>query len=199
MLNIVILSKFQLKKFKEYKLALILIIAVVFASFSQNSIGIGTDTPEPSALLEVRSTNKGFLLPRMDKTQMDEIISPARGLMAYCTNCIPKGVYVYDGEEFRQLQFLKKKIETLNIADVQTSIGSSSFDINPSLIPEEATVDYSLVAPRIEGVSITEGTTTVNIATSVTDGNYTITVKATGKGKYTGEVDTDFTLTLQPN
>ena len=77
MLDIVVLSKFYLKKFKGNILALILIIAVVFASFSQSSVGVGTVTPDPSALLDVYSTNKGFLPPRISKTQMDDISSPA--------------------------------------------------------------------------------------------------------------------------
>ena len=203
MLNIVILSKFHLKKHKECKLALILIIAVVFASFSQSSIGIGTVAPHPSAILDVSSSNKGFLPPRMDKDDMNGIINPARGLIVYCKNCTPKGIYIYGevyGEErdrFSPLQILKKYVEKFGILDRRVTRGTTSFDIYPSirLTPSDATVKYSLVEPRIEGVSITEGTTTVNID-GMADGNYTITVKATGIGNYTGYTQTSFMLNV---
>ena len=38
---------------------------------------------DPSALLEIDSTTKGFLLPRLTTTQRDAITSPAEGLMIY--------------------------------------------------------------------------------------------------------------------
>ncbi|MDT7830918.1 FISUMP domain-containing protein [Flavobacteriaceae bacterium S356] len=63
-------------------------------------IGIGTNTPDPSAALEVQSTTKGFLPPRMTETQMSAISAPAEGLMVYCTNCSPKGLYIFDGFVF---------------------------------------------------------------------------------------------------
>ena len=40
---------------------------------------------EPSALLELLSTDKGFLLPRMTQAQRDAIANPASGLMIYNT------------------------------------------------------------------------------------------------------------------
>ena len=205
MLNIVILSKSHLKKLKEYKLALILTIAVVFTSFSQ--IGIGTATPHQSAILDVSSEDKGFLPPHMSKEQMEnDIINPARGLIVYCTDCNPEGIYIYGevyGEEeegFSPLQILKKDVEKLGILDRRVITGTTTFDIYPNirLTPSDATVDYSLVEPLIDGVSITEGTTTVNIAASVADGNYTITVKATGNGNYIGEKEASFKLTISP-
>jgi uncharacterized protein (TIGR02145 family) len=53
------------------------------ATFSQ--VGIGTTTPDGSAKLDVSSTTKGFLPPRLTTTQRNEINSPAIGLMIYNT------------------------------------------------------------------------------------------------------------------
>lgn len=51
-------------------------------SYSQN-IGIGTTTPDASAILDIKSTNKGLLIPRMNAAEMFAIANPAEGLMVY--------------------------------------------------------------------------------------------------------------------
>jgi hypothetical protein len=48
-------------------------------------IGINSTTPNASAVLDVVSTDKGFLPPRMTTTQRNAIASPAAGLMVYDT------------------------------------------------------------------------------------------------------------------
>jgi trimeric autotransporter adhesin len=58
--------------------------------------GIGTVTPNASSLLEVKSTSKGVLIPRMTLTQRNAITSPATGLLIYQTNSTP-GFYYYNG------------------------------------------------------------------------------------------------------
>jgi hypothetical protein len=49
-------------------------------------LGVGTLTNVASALLELDSTTKGFLPPRMTTTQMNAISSPAEGLEIYATD-----------------------------------------------------------------------------------------------------------------
>jgi len=51
------------------------------------SISIGTINPNTSAALDISSTSKGFLPPRMTAIERDLIDTPAQGLMVYCTNC----------------------------------------------------------------------------------------------------------------
>ncbi len=65
--------------------------------FAQN-VGINTDgsTPDNSAMLDVKSTSKGLLVPRMTATQKTNISSPATGLMIYQTDA-PAGFYYYNG------------------------------------------------------------------------------------------------------
>ena len=60
---------------------------------SQNAVGIGVAAPDASAVLEVASTSKGFLVPRMTETQRGNISSPATGLMVYQTDG-DEGVYI---------------------------------------------------------------------------------------------------------
>jgi hypothetical protein len=59
------------------------------------SVGIGTATPNASALLDVSSTTKGFLPPRMTNAEMVAIATPAAGLVVYDTT--NNKLNVYDG------------------------------------------------------------------------------------------------------
>jgi hypothetical protein len=70
--------------------------ALVFASIiAQAQTGIGTTTPNASAKLEIASTDKGLLIPRMTKAQREAITlsAAANGLMVYQTDDIA-GFYV---------------------------------------------------------------------------------------------------------
>ena len=60
---------------------------------SQNAVGVGVAAPDASAVLDVVSTSKGFLFPRMTETQRGNISSPATGLMVYQTDG-DEGVYI---------------------------------------------------------------------------------------------------------
>jgi hypothetical protein len=70
------------KKTKKALLALLFLVALQ-TGFAQN-IGIGTANPNPNALLDISSGNKGLLAPRMDSTARKNI--PAtKGLLVYDT------------------------------------------------------------------------------------------------------------------
>ena len=64
-------------------------------SFAQNSVGIGTQSPHASAILDVSSTTKGFLAPRTTTVQRSAIASPAKGLLVYDTDL--NSLYHYNG------------------------------------------------------------------------------------------------------
>lgn len=66
------------------------------------SIGIGTTSPNSSAILDLSATTKGFLPPRMTETERLAIVSPTIGLMVYQTD-EPDGVYVYKAAGWIQM------------------------------------------------------------------------------------------------
>jgi len=63
--------------------ALCLFLLLSSDVWSQNNVGIGTTTPDNSAILELYSTSHGFLVPRLTTTQRNAISSPATGLLIY--------------------------------------------------------------------------------------------------------------------
>ena len=64
-------------------------------------VGIGIDTPHDAAILEIQSTDKGILLPRLSSQAIENMNSVA-GLMVYCTDCdSDKGVLkINNGSEW---------------------------------------------------------------------------------------------------
>jgi hypothetical protein len=76
-------------------LAILLLAQLDSPVRAQNNVGIGTTTPEASALLDLTSTDKGFLVPRMSNAQMLSIVLPATGLLVY--NTTQSSFYYYNG------------------------------------------------------------------------------------------------------
>lgn len=66
---------------KKFYLSLLL-ASFASAGFAQG-LGIGTNTPDPSALLHLNSTTKGVLIPSMTGAQRQALASPAEGLIVY--------------------------------------------------------------------------------------------------------------------
>jgi len=62
---------------------------------------IGTGTPASSAQLDVSSTSRGFLPPRMTNAQMNAIASPQAGLIVYNTSL--KTLFWYDGTAWKTM------------------------------------------------------------------------------------------------
>ena len=81
------------------KLSYLTVLMLTLINFqAQAQVGINTDgsQPDASAMLDIKSTDKGILIPRMTQTQRDAIASPAIGLMIYQTDG-NKGFYYYNG------------------------------------------------------------------------------------------------------
>ncbi|MEP7238513.1 MAG: hypothetical protein ABI685_11630 [Ferruginibacter sp.] len=85
-------------------IAIILIVLTPFVSFSQ-SLSINTDgsNADVSAMLDVKSTTKGLLIPRMSRTERDAIAAPATGLLIFQNAPDSIGYYYYNGSAWTWL------------------------------------------------------------------------------------------------
>ena len=127
-------------------------------SITTPKIGIGTNTPNASAALDITSTIQGFLPPRMTGAQRDAIANPAQGLMLYCTNCGTKGEpEYYDGSVWLNL------------------IGSSASAIYPPVIAMGTAANFGAMGGSagitnqgINTVINNGGITTTGVSTTVT-------------------------------
>lgn len=76
-----------MKREKFFKSSSVLFLALILGIvnlYSQGqNVGIGTTSPDNSAILELYSTSHGFLVPRLTTTQRNAIATPATGLLIY--------------------------------------------------------------------------------------------------------------------
>jgi hypothetical protein len=70
------------------KLFFFIVLLLISSSFLFSQVSVNTDgsNPDNSAMLDVKSTTKGMLVPRMTLTQRNAISNPATGLMIFCTD-----------------------------------------------------------------------------------------------------------------
>jgi len=80
----------------------IFFLMILICSSTYSQVGIGTETPNSSSLLELSSTSKGLLVPRMTENQKNAISTPAQGLLVFQTNGTV-GFYSYDGTNWLHL------------------------------------------------------------------------------------------------
>ena len=89
-----------------YQRFLLLLLAFLLNNtlHAQQGVSINTSgaAPNSSSMLDVSSTSKGVLIPRMTNAQVATINSPASGLMIYQTD-IDSGFYYYTGARWIQL------------------------------------------------------------------------------------------------
>jgi hypothetical protein len=91
-----------MNKIKSALLTAILLFSL--ATKAQVGIGVSPANINPSAQLDVSSTTKGFLPPRMTEAQRNDIPNPAAGLVVWCSNCGTSGeIQVYNGSAWTNI------------------------------------------------------------------------------------------------
>jgi hypothetical protein len=101
------------------KQLLTLLAAVLLTATTYAQVGIGTTDPNGSAALDITSTTKGLLIPRMTNAERGFIDTPATGLMIYQTDSTP-GFYYFNSTSWEGY-YSKNEVDTL-IANLQNQI-----------------------------------------------------------------------------
>ncbi|GGM95183.1 hypothetical protein GCM10010967_30730 [Dyadobacter beijingensis] len=87
---------------KNLLLTFVLFSSILFTNIAFAQVGMGTLTPNSSAELDITSTSKGLLIPRMKLSERNLIASPADGLLIYQTDNTP-GFYFRQGAQWIKL------------------------------------------------------------------------------------------------
>ena len=87
---------------------IVLCLLLLFTIILNGQVGIGTTTPDASAVLDIQSSanDKGILIPRVTQAQRNAISSPATGLMIFQTDG-NVGFYFYDGSSWESFGEVK--------------------------------------------------------------------------------------------
>ena len=85
----------------RFTLCLCLALSLNKLAFSQMAINTDGSLPDSSAMLDVSSTEKGVLIPRMTSLQRNNIHNPATGLMIYDTD--QNSFWYFDGVAWGQI------------------------------------------------------------------------------------------------
>ena len=136
-----------------YTIILFCVGTTVSAQMTQK-IGGNPFYMEPSAVLELESTTKGFLLPRMTSVQMNAIVSPPAGMMVYCTNC--------GSGELRVRYSTAWGIPAINLSgDVNATVnesGSNVTTIQPNKVLSSMILDGTIVNVDVDAAAAIAGT-----------------------------------------
>ena len=141
---------------------LFILIFVLISGFAQT--GIGTTSPDASAKLEVSSTNKGFLPPRVTLTSGTDnttIPNPATGLLVYNTgnnSGLVAGYYYWNGSGW---------------ATIATASGCGSFAAS-FLRGSRTASQSSITVGGIVSFSTVDNTSGSDITLSTSDGKITL-------------------------
>jgi FG-GAP repeat len=113
-----------------------------FVQAQDQNVGIGTTSPNSSAVLDVNSSTKGMLIPRLTTAQRKAISTPAMGLLVFD---IDKGaVMFFDGHAWRALSFTDENKTDPQSRPSQQPAASAGFGSRVSI-----SGDYAIVgAPR---------------------------------------------------
>ena len=108
--------------------------------FAQVAINSDSSAPLPSAMLDLKSTSQGFLLPRMTRDQIIAIPNPADGLQVYCTTDRKLYIYLLFSGQWKELAY-----GTTSLSPALCGSGFTVNHIAGGVAPVTKTVLYGTV------------------------------------------------------
>jgi len=144
---------------------LLAVVLLTVTTFAQ--VGIGTTTPEASAALDITSTTKGLLIPRMTNVQRQAISNPVAGLMVYVTDFVGGTFLFYNGTDWKEL----------SLTQARTAPGDPTIT---GVASGDEQVAVSFTAPSSNG-----GSAITSYTATSSPGGLTGTVSPSGDGTIT--------------
>ncbi len=156
---------------KQITLSIFIAALIIFTSsavFGQG-VGINNPTPNASSILDITSTNKGLLVPRMTTAQRVAISTPATGLLVYDTSL--NLFYYFDGTAWRP--FMIGNLDWLLAGNAGTSPATNFV----------GTTDAQPLVFRTNNVELMRLTATGNVGIGTTAPNSTALLELNSNSK----------------
>ena len=160
-----------------------LFIASFTFSFLKAQVGINTVSPNASSILDIQSTSKGLLIPRLTNSQMNAISSPATALTIYNTDA--SSLYVFNG-----LSWNSKEDRISGFLDDGVSIQLDNLKVQMSTNTSERSVQIATVSGTI---NISGSCMSVYPSTSISNGSGGTSAGFTSWTRQTDAITTSFT------
>ncbi len=144
------LSMLKFRGLKNLFFTIIFICTVGFTSKAQVAINSSGNPANGSAMLDVTSTTKGLLPPRMTTAQRLAIVSPAIGLVVYDTNTL--NYYYYDSTGWSELINKDGTGKTI----IGTTVDNTTFETDGTMI-------YNGTATVWDDMQVSPGAATKNL------------------------------------
>lgn len=127
------------------------------------SVGIGTNAPHPSALLDLQSSTKGFLIPGMTTSARLTIASPAPGLLVYDNTS--KSIWIYSSGFWQSMVTSSSSQWSNSGVDIYNNsnrVGIGTITPHPNALLDLKSNDKGLLIPR--GNAVTRASLNSNTA-----------------------------------
>ena len=173
-----------------------LMMGLFFTSIVSAQVGIGVSPANinPSAQLDVSSTTKGFLPPRMTQEQRNDIPNPAAGLVVWCSNCGSAGeMQVYNGTAWTNMVGGTAAVVPVPLAIGQAYQGGIIVYIDGTGLHGliAATSDQGTSVTWVNGSYLTTGATGKAIGTGLANTNAIISSQG-NTGTYAAKICRDY-------
>lgn len=161
-------------------IATLFMSAIVWQNVAAQSVGINTNTPDPSSVLEISSSNKGVLFPKISLQSANDnfsIPNPAKGLMLFNTNTQmgPEGLYYNANNNANPLWRMVGTKLSLPFNQSASGNGALFFIENSGDSPNSIAIAGSSAVTGVRGSSATgtgvSGTSTSGIGVLASSSN----------------------------
>lgn len=149
----------------------IILLLSLKVSVLYSQVGIGTTSPDPSSILDIQSTSKGLLIPRINLST-NPVLNPQKSLLVWNTDTsvYSEGFYYYNGS-------IWKRLENNNVWNTNGNTGTS--DVTDFL----GNIDNKSLAIRTNNI------TRMRIGSEVTGSSFTnVSMSLNPSSAYTGSI-----------
>ena len=117
--------------------------AVLLTAITSAQVGVGTTTPDASSALDITSTTKGLLIPRMEEGDRIAIDTPATGLMVFQTDGAA-GFYYYNGSSWANVGYTEALVSAnTDVAANTAKVGYTEALVSANTDVAANTLKYS--------------------------------------------------------
>ncbi|MGN7866640.1 hypothetical protein [Chryseobacterium sp. 22458] len=167
----------------------IYIVCMILFGTVDAQVGINTNTPNTSSVLDINSSNKGVLFPQYDLVVLNStstpVANPTDGLIIYNSggaSTFPKGYYVWIRNQWQRILIAGSEPQNMSLL-----IGSGV------LIPAGSTnntlANFSVTSNKITGASLAADNSTITLPA----GNYIIRYSVdSGTGAFVSGSNTQY-------